>query len=282
MSQELTQPEWDDLSAWIDGELPEAKAQQIARRVAEEPAWRDAHRQLQCVDSAMDGWDAPEPAEDLVDRICRTAPQQQQPGRLLRLTIPVTAAAAAAVLIAIGATQLQPQDKPQTPHQPVAQTPPPADSAETPEAIPDAFIVEGVDIFTVAPAPQDEGLHARIDEITGGSLSDAIGAAQTTDERWATLTGQQQQEVRRHALAFLQLDPAEQQALMASYADAVAVDPKAQAAWQQRSRWLKVVLDSFSPAQMQTLRELPPARRAQRILRRRDELRRQGKLDENK
>jgi hypothetical protein len=275
MGHELTSSEWDDLSAWLDGELPAERAKEIEARVASDPAWADAHRDMQAVEAALDSWQAPAPGDDLAARIRQAARQQRRPLRIPRLAIPLSVAAAAVVLIAVGAAMLDTTPQPVgEATSPVAVAPADDDSSAA-EAVPDAFVVQAIDVLAVASAPDSDDLHGRIREITGGSLSESIGAAETTEQRWAALTGEQRDEARQQALAFLKLDPDQQQQLVDSYAQAVAADPAARAAWQQRSRWLKAVLESFTPEQKQALRAMSPAQRAEAFIRRRAELRQQ-------
>ncbi|MBS3820470.1 MAG: hypothetical protein GVY16_03775 [Planctomycetes bacterium] len=279
MIRTLTQSEWDDLSAWIDGELPDVRADEVAARVADDSAWQQAHRQLQDLDAALDAWEAPAPQVDLAERIIAEARTQRQPAKIIRLAIPLTAAAAAIVLIAVGVATLEQTTGPETtPDKPIAAGPPAAAKPPVDETIPETFVVQGVDVFTVTPAPADD-LHTRADAITGGSLCEALGGSQSTEERWAQLSGEQQDNARQQAMAFLRMDPDEQQTLLDDYAKAVAEDPEARQAWQQRSRWLKVVIDSFTAQEKQALRDASPAERARLIIRRRQQLRKQGDLD---
>lgn len=267
MERKLTTSEWEALSAWRDGELDPQASREIEQKLADEPAWAKALEDLQAIDEALDNWTVPAPPSDLAGRIAAACHNQPRTPRILRLAMPLSAAAAAAVvLIAVGVVLLK---KPASHTVSVASQTDPS----TPDRIPDAFVVEGLDVFTATPRPTGEAtFRERVEAVIGRSLSDSMTSAQTPQERWAALSESQQAEARQYALAFLKLDPEQQQALIDRYAQAIAENPAAQAAWQDNSRWLAEVLDSFSPAQREALRHLTPARRAEVFLQRRHEL----------
>ncbi len=267
MQQKLTTSQWETLSAWLDGELDAEQSQQIEQKLTDDPAWAQALTEMQALQQSLDAWSVPAPPADLAERIARTCRNQPAPSRIVRLALPLSAAAAAAVLIGIGVALLHnpsPEPGPGAPG--VAAKPAPT------ETVPDAFVVEAVDVFSTAALPDDASLRARIEAEIGTSLRESIGHEQTARQRWAELTRQQQDHARQQALAFLKRDPDEQQRLIDSYAQAVAEDPAAQAAWQHRSHWLQEVLESFTPKQRDALRQMSPARRAQTFIQRRKEL----------
>ncbi len=104
MKSALSQHDWDDLSAWLDGELPPEQAARVARAVAADPAWSTAADELRALDSLLVAHAAPEPAADLPARIraaARNETRAKRPAPVLRLVRWLApAAAAAAVLIA--------------------------------------------------------------------------------------------------------------------------------------------------------------------------------------
>ena len=69
MTDRLGHSDRDDLSAYLDGELPAGRAAEVQRLIREDPAWRRAHREMTALDAALDSFAAPAPAADLADRI---------------------------------------------------------------------------------------------------------------------------------------------------------------------------------------------------------------------
>jgi DNA-directed RNA polymerase subunit F len=268
MQQKLTTAQWETLSAWLDGELDAEQSRHVEEKLADDPVWAHALTEMQAVQQALDAWSVPPAPPELAERIARTCRNQPAPSRILRLALPLSAAAAAVVLIGVGMALLH--NQPNEPlGQPVAVDP----ARPAGEPVPDVFVVEGVDVFSAANSPaHSTSLRERIEAEIGSSLRESIGHEKTAKQRWAELTGQQQDRARQHALAFLKLDPDEQQRLIDSYAQAVAEDPSARAAWQQRSHWLQEVLESFTPEQRDALRQMTPARRAETFIERRREL----------
>ena len=65
----LEQSDFDDLSAFFDGELAPARRAEIERLVREDPAWRQAYEELSAIDEALDGFGAAAPAPGLVEGI---------------------------------------------------------------------------------------------------------------------------------------------------------------------------------------------------------------------
>lgn len=104
MSERLKQSEWDELSAFVDGELPEEHAEQVRRRVESDPAWSDALAELRALDARLEDWTAPQAPAELAERIIHAAGGDSR-GRVLTLhrilAGATVAAAAAAVIIAV-------------------------------------------------------------------------------------------------------------------------------------------------------------------------------------
>ncbi len=138
---ELQQDDFDDLSAYLDGELPAADARRVETLIRENVAWRRSYQELQAVSTALDAFEAPAAPPALAGRIqAQIRAQRQAPVviRLVRWLAP--AAAAAAVLIAATfAFKSIPSGG-----GPIAQAPkaPAADSAKV-----DTFIVENLEFF---------------------------------------------------------------------------------------------------------------------------------------
>ena len=82
MSCQLPQRDVDDLSAYLDGELPPARSAEVARLIRQEPAWAEALREMQDVDAALDAYAAPAPPADLAERIVAGVRAAQAGGRL--------------------------------------------------------------------------------------------------------------------------------------------------------------------------------------------------------
>jgi len=105
MHEKLEQSQYEDLSAFLDGELPEARASEIRDLIASDPAWRDAHERLVALDDALGAYEPPAVPGDLAERIIRSMPQARPAGRwatVSRWVAPLAAAAAivvAAVLL---------------------------------------------------------------------------------------------------------------------------------------------------------------------------------------
>jgi hypothetical protein len=106
MTQPLTQHEFEDLSAWMDGELDGPRAEEIRRRVETDPAWAEAARELVRLDDALDAWRAPDAPGDLPERIVANVRRAARPRvlRFRRVAI-VASAAAAAIVLAVVITQ---------------------------------------------------------------------------------------------------------------------------------------------------------------------------------
>ncbi len=105
MDSRLTQSELEDLSAFVDGELPAEQSRRIARRVESDGAWADAHRELLALDGLLDAYTVPAGDEGLAERICRPYRRARQRvlrpvGAWWRRLVPLSAAAA--VVIGLG------------------------------------------------------------------------------------------------------------------------------------------------------------------------------------
>ena len=117
MAYQRTQSDFDDLSAWLDGELPAERAAEVERLVADDPAWRTACDELRTVDAALDAWAPPEPSAGLADRVLRYCHAAGRRRHLLRVAawMAPAAAVAAAILIVIAAMGRGPRKSPVAP-----------------------------------------------------------------------------------------------------------------------------------------------------------------------
>ena len=100
----LTQDDFDDLSALLDGELSPRRAGEVEGLVQSDPHWQAAWQELQAVDEALDAYGIPPAPQDLPERIIAAAHRLGRPRpiilRIARWAGPA-AAAAAAVVIAV-------------------------------------------------------------------------------------------------------------------------------------------------------------------------------------
>jgi anti-sigma factor RsiW len=77
MSGQLGQSDFEDLSAWLDGELSAERAAQVERLVHEDRLWRQAERELCSLHEALDSYAAPAPAPGLARRILAGIPTRE-------------------------------------------------------------------------------------------------------------------------------------------------------------------------------------------------------------
>jgi len=77
MSGQLGQSDFEDLSAWLDGELPAERAAEVKRLVDGNPVWRQAEHELRILNEALDGFAAPAPAQGLAGRILAGIPTRE-------------------------------------------------------------------------------------------------------------------------------------------------------------------------------------------------------------
>lgn len=104
MSGQLGQSEFEDLVAYLDGELDARRAAEVRKLVETGPAWREAHRQMRELDAALDLYAAPPAPSDLAERICRNVRRKsRQPLviRIVRWAAPLAAAAAILLFVVL-------------------------------------------------------------------------------------------------------------------------------------------------------------------------------------
>lgn len=111
----LTQDDFDDLSALLDGELSPRRAGEVDALVQSDPHWRAAWQELQAVDEALDACGVPPAPRDLPERIIAAAHRlgRTRPVilRIARWAGPVVAAAAAVVIAVTLASRTTPPTK---------------------------------------------------------------------------------------------------------------------------------------------------------------------------
>ncbi len=69
MTRKLTQSEWADLSAWLDGELPADRAREIESLIASDDAWAAALADLRAIDEALTAESPPAPPAGLQKQV---------------------------------------------------------------------------------------------------------------------------------------------------------------------------------------------------------------------
>ena len=109
----------------------------------------------------------------------------------------------------------------------------------------------------------------------GTSLAAALRHSR---QAWESLSPDEREQYRREARAFLQKPADEQQRLLVHYETLIRMSAAKRDAYRRRARWLAVVVASFTDPQRAEMQRLPPKQRAQRLLARKAELIRQGKL----
>ncbi len=141
----LAQPELDELTAWMDGELAGTDARRIAELVRADPRWRKSHREFLAVTEALAGMPAPAAGPGLAERIVRRAHRERVTSRIWRVAAPL--AAAAAVIVAVTLWNGRPAPTDVSP--PVAGTPIEKVINDTLKDIPqdDRFIVANLPLF---------------------------------------------------------------------------------------------------------------------------------------
>ena len=129
---------------------------------------------------------------------------------------------------------------------------------------------------TVGSVSRQLMLKYRLRKIAEGTLTASLSH---NNRQWMRLSPDQRDKYRRDVLAFRTKSDDQQAKLLLTYYESLArLSAEKQRAHQRRARWLKIVVDSFTPHERKTLKELPPEQRARRLIGRRDELIRLGKL----
>ena len=264
MNNELTQSEFENLSAWMDGELDVEQAEAVARKVEDDPVWAGAYRELLALDEMMDVWELPSPSAELTAKILARAKDRSGAGvlRFARWVMP--AAAAAIFIIAITLSQ-------STRHSSSGRnTPRPA------SAVPDSFVQGGLELFTnmenrITPAGKlNELNHLRGSQVTVRPAS--------RSKSWRSLSSAQRTHARRHAVIFLRMDTRQQKRILIEHDQVINTSQRMQEARRRQIRWIHAVVQSFTPSERRLLSKMTPPKRAKEFLRRRDHLIRTGKL----
>jgi len=261
MAMGLTQPDQERLSAWMDGELPPADAEAVARLVETDAAWSQAHRQLRSLDQTLGLWNVPTPPADLAERVLAHA--RRKPEHVVLRVGRWMLSAAAVMLIAMGAWQYFAQNR-------AANVDPNPYARGALPGVPESFVRDNVDLLHDMPEriPAKGPVKFVIPQPAGSETQPGVRVLS-----WNQLTPQQQQAVRRRAVIFLRLSPEQQAKLLRAHEQAMQT-----ARLQRQMSWLKPVLESFTPEEHSKLRHMSPAQRGEMFLERRNELIQSGKL----
>ncbi len=101
-SWELTQSEIEDLSAYMDGELPADQAAAVDHSLKINPAWRETRRDFQEVDGLLDCYTAPPVSAELTGRIMSAVTKHARRRQVWRAVSWFAPATAAAAIVLIG------------------------------------------------------------------------------------------------------------------------------------------------------------------------------------
>ena len=146
MTDKLGQSDRQDLPAYLDGELSGPRAEQIARLLEQNSAWRSAADEHRRLGELLDAYTVSPPGGDLAERIIgNVRAAGARPAKIIRFArIAAPLAAAAAVLIAVVLWQglRQSPNTPGNQTNGVNATDPLAGLAEA-----DKFVVKNLDFF---------------------------------------------------------------------------------------------------------------------------------------
>ena len=109
----------------------------------------------------------------------------------------------------------------------------------------------------------------------GVPLSEAL---KHNRQEWESLTPNQRGQFRRNVYAFRNKSPQEQTRLLEHYEKLFTMTAKRREAYRRRARWLRVVVEDFTPQQREQLKAMSPDERARKLLARKAELIRRGVL----
>jgi anti-sigma factor RsiW len=136
----LEQPDREQLSAYLDGELTEAESAAVETRIADDPAFATALDELRQLDGLLDNWTAPPLRRDLAKDILAEAHRRRRLPGWVQILAPL--AAAAMILLAVGVAHFAGDAS--------APAPPVAGDPEAPPA--DAFAEQVDQVLAQVPA----------------------------------------------------------------------------------------------------------------------------------
>ncbi len=277
----LKHAELELISAYVDGELPEAQARKVARRIKAEPTWAAAAEEITSLDALLETWTPPRLQRDLTGSILAATLRKPKRPQWLKWVPPMAAAASIALAAWLGhgvmprpSGQLAAID---TVDAKVTQ----AIEALSPE---DRFVVENLDLFqdyavvplaaaaeATPPAPSNEPVSVEHQlrlkrELLLGQQS-LLASLQTNRDSWDRATPGQRQELRNRAYAFRNADPAEQQEVLAAWERFMAMENARRQEYRAEAEALKAVLDTLGDQQKQKLLDMSPTARTRELQR---------------
>ena len=101
MQQKLGQTDFEDLSAYLDGQLDADRKGTVEELIRSDPTWEAECNQLQALDKILDVCDVPAPPNGLAERILERVRTKTARGKVLRWVWPLAGAAAAAAIIVV-------------------------------------------------------------------------------------------------------------------------------------------------------------------------------------
>lgn len=118
-------------------------------------------------------------------------------------------------------------------------------------------------------------LKHRLKTAAGGTLTASL---YHNRHEWESLSPNERDRYRRDALAFLEKAPQDQEKLLKHYEQLIKLSAEKREEYRQRAKWLKPVIDSFSPQERTALQKMSSEDRARTLLQRKNQLIREGKL----
>lgn len=118
-------------------------------------------------------------------------------------------------------------------------------------------------------------LISRLNAAGGETLSAGIDHNR---QEWLRLSPDEREKYRREALAFVDKSPAEQDKLLKHYEQLIKMSETKRQAYVARAKWLEAVVASYTAAERADLEKLSPDARAAKLLERKAQLIRDGKL----
>ena len=136
MEEKLNQIDLEDLSAYMDGELTDPSLSRVKDLLRTSPAWKRALEQLQAVDRAMEAYITPPAPADLARKVLAKVALVHRPALIrpsFRWMIPLTAAAAAVIVLMLAGAIQRPARHRGASGNPVVRTvtPPPGGQVNT-------------------------------------------------------------------------------------------------------------------------------------------------------
>ena len=109
MNRALEQSDFEDLSAYFDGQLDADRTAAVAELIRSDPVWQAEWDRLQAIDRILDACDVPAAPSDLDDRILGFVRSRARRRKVLQWVWPAAGAAAVAAAIIIVAIATEPK-----------------------------------------------------------------------------------------------------------------------------------------------------------------------------